>query len=1056
IFSITSSSSPVNAQITIGVNATYHGVMEYPTFNVGTLQYDAWSYGDVALYTPPGKININQANLWLAWYHRVDELYRQVTEGTGRTDFDLTYRADAPGLGRKKMLGHPHDSCGAGCGNKQKAEAVGILDRLVASPDNYVDHWILFYEMGRAGGNFESFYGRATWPTNTIILPHLMAGMSFYVVGGSDAAIEQGTPGHLLNRLDAWTQSGNRWVDHFVASDQQSTGGYNSHDLIAAMFYRILQDTDDINTIVAILNNMSNKPSPSSAQQAMCDFQRSIREATGDRYTVKMVHEWGLPEGCGWAVSVPNRAPTISLTWSGYDLGGTVGQINNGVTFSANDPDGDSLTFSANGLPPGLNINSSNGTITGVYQQAGSFRVTVTVSDGRGGTDSVSFGWNVTGGDTSPQPTPTPTRISLPPPDSNRTPTISLTWSGYDLGGTVGQINNGVTFRASDPDGDSLTFSANGLPPGLNINSSNGTITGVYQQAGSYRVTVTVSDGRGGTDSVSFGWNVIGSPDSTDSPLVEENFTSTVGAGLDNAGGGRGWSGNWQVTRNNEAAIIQSGNLTIGIPNPTGNALLIKHTTENGNGLIAERALATPRLSGDVWFAYQVTARTVGNGHFFVGPTSSLDAAVGKSWGTQFAINNTRSSKPMQNGLNYLVVAKYELNANGADSVYLWVNPNLDTEPSISGADASATVNINAIDGIQINVQDYGQGEYWVDGLRLGITWPQLNLQPPTASPGAVATPTPPSQCTSASPVQPVIIRNGFTGVRLEWTTPLVGDQYEIWRSESAYFTPGDSHPSTRMIETYTDSNANSDANNGVFSYVDNESGIGDPAVNHAYLIRTVASCDNSIAESIRVGEFDYVLRETGTTDFNWIGLPLMVDSISDGATLIAHIQNNTSRNGSQISLDIHAVDHWNSVSQSSDTYLPQLPFLGDVNVNVGGVYRVSVDLSGTPPQQAVWSMVGPIPAANIFDTMLRATGGTDFNWVMAPLDKPSLRSGALLNDDVDNHAINLSSIEKWNDVGQSYDSHLPAFTVLGDIEIRPGMPVRLTVDGVAGEIVWR
>lgn len=58
-------------------------------------------------------------------------------------------------------------------------------------------------------------------------------------------------------------------------------------------------------------------------------------------------------------------------------------------------------TFSATGLPAGLSINSSTGTITGTPSTAGTSNVTVTVRDSSGATDSASFSWTVNGGGTS-------------------------------------------------------------------------------------------------------------------------------------------------------------------------------------------------------------------------------------------------------------------------------------------------------------------------------------------------------------------------------------------------------------------------------------------------------------------------------------------------------------------------------------------------------------------------------------------------------------------------------------------------------------------------------
>ncbi len=83
-----------------------------------------------------------------------------------------------------------------------------------------------------------------------------------------------------------------------------------------------------------------------------------------------------------------------------------------------------------------------------------------------------------------------------------------LTWSGYTLGGLTGQTTNPVTFIASDPDGDPLTFTATGMPPGMTIDPATGTITGTFTGPCTCQVTITVTDGRGGSDSVGFGWTV--------------------------------------------------------------------------------------------------------------------------------------------------------------------------------------------------------------------------------------------------------------------------------------------------------------------------------------------------------------------------------------------------------------------------------------------------------------------------------------------------------------------------------------------------------------------
>src|SRR5260370_27050643 len=122
----------------------------------------------------------------------------------------------------------------------------------------------------------------------------------------------------------------------------------------------------------------------------------------------------------------------------------------------------------------GLTVNPTTGLISGTIgttADSGSpYTVTVTASDGTNSA-SQTFTWTVS-------------HVNLVSP-GNQTSAE---------GGTVS-----LALTASDADGDTLSYSATGLPPGLSINSSSrfisGTVGATAHLQSPYLVTVTASDG---------------------------------------------------------------------------------------------------------------------------------------------------------------------------------------------------------------------------------------------------------------------------------------------------------------------------------------------------------------------------------------------------------------------------------------------------------------------------------------------------------------------------------------------------------------------------------
>jgi hypothetical protein len=91
---------------------------------------------------------------------------------------------------------------------------------------------------------------------------------------------------------------------------------------------------------------------------------------------------------------------TITVTNPGNQTAATGTPITSIQIHATDSASGQTLTYSATGLPSGLSINSSTGLITGTPTAAGTSDVTVTATDSTGASGSASFTWTVSNGST--------------------------------------------------------------------------------------------------------------------------------------------------------------------------------------------------------------------------------------------------------------------------------------------------------------------------------------------------------------------------------------------------------------------------------------------------------------------------------------------------------------------------------------------------------------------------------------------------------------------------------------------------------------------------------
>ena len=276
------------------------------------------------------------------------------------------------------------------------------------------------------------------------------------------------------------------------------------------------------------------------------------------------------------------------------------------------------------------------------------------------------------------------------------------------------------------------------------------------------------------------------------------------------------------------------------------------------------------------------------------------------------------------------------------------------------------------------------------------------------------------------------ISRLNSTTARLSWPTVTGVDGYHIYRDTIPYFTPTGTPYATVAAGPYDDVGA-----------------LGNIATNYFYVIRSACTNGFESVNSNRVGEFDYELRETASTDYNWIALPLDA-GLNTAASLKTHIEGNSTS-----AVAVSAVETWNSVPQSYLAYYPALPFT-NFALRLGGAYRVNVDVaSGT---STIWSLVGSVPGPDVFTYTFYETASSDYNWLMLPLNKEDITSASVLESNIETYAVpgaSVLTIERWNSTPQSFGTYYPMFPFT-NFSTRVGYPYRISVDvSSASQSVW-